>query len=71
MVGIKPPCGKKCPDRTTTCKFTCDRWKEYETAKRAEYAQREVEFNARLYSDTKERAMRRWIIHKARRPELR
>lgn len=71
MSGVKPPCGKACPLRTVTCKFTCDRWKAYEEAKRAEYAQREVEFHAGLYSDVKERALRRWIVHKARRPELR
>ncbi len=67
---VKPPCGKACPLRTVTCKFTCERWKEYEEAKRAEYAQRDIEYHAYTYSDTKERAMRRYIVHKARRPEL-
>ena len=71
MSGVKPPCGKACPDRTAECKLTCDRWKAYEEAKRAEYAQRETEFHATAYSDVKERALRRWIVHKARRPELR
>lgn len=41
MTGVKPPCGKACPDRTAECKLTCDKWKVYEEAKRAEYAQRE------------------------------
>ena len=71
MSGVKPPCGKTCSDRTTTCKFTCDRWKAYEEAKRAEYAQRDIDYHAYTYSDVKERALNRWIVHKARRPELR
>ena len=67
---VKPPCGKACPLRTVECKFTCDKWKDYEEAKRAEYAQRDIEFYSAMYSDTKERALRRHIVHKARRPEM-
>lgn len=70
MTHVKPPCGKVCPLRTVTCKRTCEKWKEYEEAKRVEYAQRDIEYHARMYSYTKEKAMSRYLVHKARRPEL-
>lgn len=28
----KAPCGVDCPDRSTECKITCDKWKVYEAA---------------------------------------
>lgn len=34
------PCTQDCPDRSGTCRLTCERYKPYEAGKRAEYAAR-------------------------------
>ena len=33
---LKAPCFK-CPDRTSECHAYCEKWKDYETAKKEEY----------------------------------
>lgn len=70
MTGLKPPCGKVCPERTATCRLACEKWKVYEEAKRAEYARREAEFwgSGMGWSDAHEKLVRKGIMHKSRRP---
>lgn len=72
MSGVKPPCGKACPDRTAECKLTCDKWKVYEEAKRAEYAQREQEFRERVpFTAEHEHWIRKNMLDRMRRPRRR
>lgn len=33
---MKPPCGKSCSERTTTCRPTCPKWAKYEAWKAEE-----------------------------------
>lgn len=40
---MKPPCGKKCSDRSAECKLSCGKWKDYEEKKFKEYEEREKE----------------------------
>ena len=69
MSGVKPPCGKACPDRTAECKLTCDKWKVYEEAKRAEYAQREQEFRERVpFTAEHNYWIRKNMLDRMRRP---
>lgn len=69
MTMVKPPCGKVCPDRTVTCKLTCEKWKVYEAAKREEYAQRKIAAASRPdWSSEHVRSVNKGIMHKARRP---
>ena len=71
MTRVKPPCGKACPDRTAECKLTCDKWKVYEEAKCAEYAQRELEYRSQVvYGDAQERRIRNNALHRMRRPGM-
>lgn len=37
---IKQPCAKDCPNRSMECRLTCEAYKEYRTAKDADYAKR-------------------------------
>jgi hypothetical protein len=37
-----PPCGKVCPKRTPDCHSHCKEWGEYEAARNANYAERNV-----------------------------
>ena len=69
MTTVKPPCGKVCPDRTVTCKLTCEKWKVYEAAKREEYAQRKIAAESSVqWSAARARRADKGIMHKARRP---
>lgn len=69
MTMVKPPCGKVCPDRTITCKQTCEKWKAFEAAKREEYARRKVENESRAqWSEARAKRANKAIMHKARRP---
>lgn len=40
MIDKRIPCTRECPDRTPTCKCTCERWAEWTAIKQAEYAKR-------------------------------
>ena len=66
---LNAPCGKFCPDRTMTCRATCEKWAEYEKKKKALYVQRVIEWQGRVtYSEDHERNARRSVIHRSRRP---
>lgn len=39
----KPPCERHCPGRSAGCGVTCERWREYETARNAFYDRRTAE----------------------------
>lgn len=40
MIDRQIPCTRDCPDRSPTCKCTCERWAAWEAIKRERYAKR-------------------------------
>lgn len=40
MIDKRIPCTRDCPERSPTCKCTCERWAAWEAIKREEYAKR-------------------------------
>lgn len=36
------PCTRECPERSPTCKATCEKWAAWESIKREEYAKRKM-----------------------------
>lgn len=62
MAKAKPPC-KDCEFRTIGCHSVCDRWKEYEIIKNAEYAlQKEKRENNGYYATAgKKRTILQWF----------
>lgn len=63
---IKSPC-KDCQRREAGCHGRCEAYKEFEDAKRVEYAQRAERCVIDTYSERKESALRQSITRKARR----
>lgn len=43
IIGVKPPCGKHCAERSAGCHGKCERYREYKTKCDAERAERERE----------------------------
>ena len=43
IFGLKPPCGKNCPDRKTGCAVNCEKWKAYLAERNANYEKRRKE----------------------------
>lgn len=58
------PCGRACPDRTSTCKLNCEKWAEYEVAYK-EYEDKkykEVE-KANMLLEARNGSFKRWHVN--------
>ena len=42
MMDKRIPCHQDCPDRSATCKCTCEKWAEWEKIKQELYAKRKL-----------------------------
>ena len=40
MIDKRIPCARDCPERSATCKCSCEKYKEYRKAKEEEYKKR-------------------------------
>ena len=42
MMDKRIPCHQDCPERSATCKCTCEKWAEWEAIKQESYAKRKM-----------------------------
>lgn len=66
---IKHPCVKECPNRSTYCKLSCEKFRNYEEEKKLEYQENKDriiadrghrEYTAQRHNE----AFKRWCIKK-------
>ena len=61
VVKMNQPCKKDCPDRSATCRLSCEKWIQYESERTKEYDRRLEAFNAKnkAYEEYSKQSKRR------------